>query len=639
MEQSMVRSGGGGAVHPIERGHVVASKLQASVLPVPPGYSLKPTEGRAMAVSGAMRAYRGASEGAERAEALKCVRAQLMRTKTEIDRQMALGGNAQGAGEKRKAHGVPASRKEQVEANRSARLERLMQQCSAIIRQIHKERPNEYDVFKEPVDPNKYGCYDYYDVIKNPMDFGTMLQKIKNKEYLSPEEFKDDAQLVFSNCFTYNREGSPVNAMGKRVQDFFWKKWKAQNIEPAWQKEKEKRAAEDVELERLGESIPDGAHRQPQQYGQQRQQQKQQYKELEYEEKLWLTENVTLLFEGDRGEEHTENVKGIIEENSEGELHDDELDIDALPIVTQNKMHEYVLEHYEEVQREQQKQKQQQDDEQGGNEASAGAASGGGDGAGETQLVQGQRAVTAGASQPGEAHATSNGDTTVQKQNEQHSELSHGDANDTESGGGPQPANIGSWMQIAENEQGLARQSGADGADGPAASSGAEHAPAESRNVEGGEEGGTTAAATNGDIWNAFQEKQRVREEKSKERAEIEERERQEKEEEQEQKRRELEVMQQQAKQQEEEQRRQRQEAAEAEQRRLEQQKEEERKRLEQQAKEATGMDEEREKVKQMEAGAGGSFLAPQGQQPTGGADESSDDDDDDDEDDDDLPP
>ena len=36
-------------------------------------------------------------------------------------------------------------------------------------------------LFNEPVDPSKWGISDYFDVIKHPMDFGTI--KVSDKKY------------------------------------------------------------------------------------------------------------------------------------------------------------------------------------------------------------------------------------------------------------------------------------------------------------------------------------------------------------------------------------------------------------------------------------------------------------------------
>lgn len=41
-------------------------------------------------------------------------------------------------------------------------------------------------------------------VIKKPMDLGTMSKKLKSQEYMSKQQFVDDLNLIFTNCFTYN---------------------------------------------------------------------------------------------------------------------------------------------------------------------------------------------------------------------------------------------------------------------------------------------------------------------------------------------------------------------------------------------------------------------------------------------------
>ena len=41
-------------------------------------------------------------------------------------------------------------------------------------------------------------------VISTPMDLGTMLRRVKGRTYKSKREFKDDLDLFWSNCLTYN---------------------------------------------------------------------------------------------------------------------------------------------------------------------------------------------------------------------------------------------------------------------------------------------------------------------------------------------------------------------------------------------------------------------------------------------------
>lgn len=58
--------------------------------------------------------------------------------------------------------------------------------------------------FVEPV----AGVADYYDVIKNPMDLRTLNENIDANKYNSVLEFKNDVDLIWINCRTYNEDGS-----------------------------------------------------------------------------------------------------------------------------------------------------------------------------------------------------------------------------------------------------------------------------------------------------------------------------------------------------------------------------------------------------------------------------------------------
>lgn len=59
--------------------------------------------------------------------------------------------------------------------------------------------------FQEPVDPETTGAYDYYDVIKNPMDLSTMQKKLdEGNFYVAKEIFKADLKRMVENCKTYN---------------------------------------------------------------------------------------------------------------------------------------------------------------------------------------------------------------------------------------------------------------------------------------------------------------------------------------------------------------------------------------------------------------------------------------------------
>jgi len=49
---------------------------------------------------------------------------------------------------------------------------------------------------------------DYHHVIKQAMDLGTMKYKLNTVKYHNTEEFLEDLQLIFKNCYTYNSENA-----------------------------------------------------------------------------------------------------------------------------------------------------------------------------------------------------------------------------------------------------------------------------------------------------------------------------------------------------------------------------------------------------------------------------------------------
>ena len=48
------------------------------------------------------------------------------------------------------------------------------------------------------------GVPDYPKIVKNPMDLGTIHEKLKRNQYPSHLEFAADVRLVFSNCRLFN---------------------------------------------------------------------------------------------------------------------------------------------------------------------------------------------------------------------------------------------------------------------------------------------------------------------------------------------------------------------------------------------------------------------------------------------------
>ena len=86
-------------------------------------------------------------------------------------------------------------------------------------------------IFHEPVDAEKLGVSDYYEVVKNPVDFGTIKQRLNTNHYHMAQEFIDDMLLVFDNCLLYNGDSSSIGRTCKKVRDEFKRLYEELNIE------------------------------------------------------------------------------------------------------------------------------------------------------------------------------------------------------------------------------------------------------------------------------------------------------------------------------------------------------------------------------------------------------------------------
>ena len=80
----------------------------------------------------------------------------------------------------------------------------------------------------------KYGLYDYPQIVKFPMDLGTMAKKMEAGEYLVPQDFCHDMRLIWTNCCLYNQDGSEYNEIAKKFQAMFEDKFsKIKGVEAA----------------------------------------------------------------------------------------------------------------------------------------------------------------------------------------------------------------------------------------------------------------------------------------------------------------------------------------------------------------------------------------------------------------------
>ncbi|XP_029392101.1 bromodomain adjacent to zinc finger domain protein 2B isoform X7 [Mus pahari] len=64
----------------------------------------------------------------------------------------------------------------------------------------------------------------YKKVIKRPMDFSTIREKLNNGQYPNFETFALDVRLVFDNCETFNEDDSDIGRAGHSMRKYFEKK-------------------------------------------------------------------------------------------------------------------------------------------------------------------------------------------------------------------------------------------------------------------------------------------------------------------------------------------------------------------------------------------------------------------------------
>ncbi|XP_077217387.1 uncharacterized protein LOC143851789 [Tasmannia lanceolata] len=82
-------------------------------------------------------------------------------------------------------------------------------------------------VFNSPVNVVELKLHDYFDIIKNPMDLGTIKQKLESGAYCSdPLSFAFDVRLTFANAMTYNLPGDEIYLMAETLSNFFELGWK-----------------------------------------------------------------------------------------------------------------------------------------------------------------------------------------------------------------------------------------------------------------------------------------------------------------------------------------------------------------------------------------------------------------------------
>ncbi|KAL0432787.1 UNVERIFIED_CONTAM: Bromodomain and PHD finger-containing protein 3 [Sesamum latifolium] len=132
------------------------------------------------------------------------------------------------------------------------------------------QKKDTYGVFSEPVDPNELP--DYFDIIEQPMDFGTVRKKLDDGAYKTLDDLEADVFLICSNAMQYNasdtvyyRQARTIQELAKR--DFENLKHEGDDGEPQPKvvrrgrppsSKNQKKSLETSPVDRVGAELPSG---------------------------------------------------------------------------------------------------------------------------------------------------------------------------------------------------------------------------------------------------------------------------------------------------------------------------------------------------------------------------------------------
>ncbi|KAM8856300.1 bromodomain adjacent to zinc finger domain protein 2B-like isoform 2-T4 [Spinachia spinachia] len=117
-------------------------------------------------------------------------------------------------------HGGPLSCVKKAKMTKDGNTDGLMM-CRVLLDELEGQR--EAWPFLTPV--NLKAVPGYRKVIKKPMDFSTIREKLTNNQYVNLETFIVDVNLVFDNCEKFNEDDSEIGQAGHSMRTFFDKRW------------------------------------------------------------------------------------------------------------------------------------------------------------------------------------------------------------------------------------------------------------------------------------------------------------------------------------------------------------------------------------------------------------------------------
>ena len=73
-------------------------------------------------------------------------------------------------------------------------------------------------LFKEPLTNQEENFPKYSQIVKSPQDLGTILSRLKNKEYTNSASWAKDVDLVWTNAELYNGKDTYVAQIARHMQ-------------------------------------------------------------------------------------------------------------------------------------------------------------------------------------------------------------------------------------------------------------------------------------------------------------------------------------------------------------------------------------------------------------------------------------
>lgn len=133
-------------------------------------------------------------------------------------------GGANGKGGK-KAAAAGGDAKRSIERERAKRKDAIWKKVASVVqKKLLGDSANSW-YFVKPVDPVALNIPTYFDIIKRPMDLGTIGKKLRSKQYADFDQYEADVRLTFRNAMKFNGPENLVHKAAAHLLTKFDREW------------------------------------------------------------------------------------------------------------------------------------------------------------------------------------------------------------------------------------------------------------------------------------------------------------------------------------------------------------------------------------------------------------------------------